>query len=72
MLEVRGLSRTGTMRDAAAIVLDDVSFTVRSGEGEVWARYKSHPGLFCTVQDDDFIAAFRELSHSFDDAWGDQ
>lgn len=31
-LEIRGLSRTGTMRDAAAIVLNDVSLTVRSGE----------------------------------------
>ncbi len=31
-LEVRGLGRTGTMRDASAIVLDDVSLTVRSGE----------------------------------------
>lgn len=32
MLEVRGLSRTGTKRDATAIVLNDVSFTVHAGE----------------------------------------
>ena len=32
MLEVRGLSRTGTVRDAAQIVLSDVSFSVRAGE----------------------------------------
>jgi ABC-type sugar transport system ATPase subunit len=32
VLEVRGLSRTGTVRDAAQIVLKDVSFTVRPGE----------------------------------------
>ena len=27
--------------------------------GLVWAEYKSHPRLFCTIQDDDFTAAFR-------------
>jgi ABC-type sugar transport system ATPase subunit len=32
VLEVRGLSRTGTKRDASAIVLNDVSFMVRAGE----------------------------------------
>jgi hypothetical protein len=39
--------------------------------GEVWAAYKSHPSLFCTVQDDDFIFRFRELSDTFDDYWLD-
>ena len=32
VLEVRGLSRTGTVRDATAIVLEDVSLTLRGGE----------------------------------------
>ncbi len=32
VLEVRGLGRTGTVQDAAAIVLEDVSFTLRPGE----------------------------------------
>ncbi len=32
VLEVRDLSRTGTVQDAAAIVLKDVSFSVRPGE----------------------------------------
>jgi ABC-type sugar transport system ATPase subunit len=32
VLEVRGLSRTGTARDAAQIVLQDVSFALRAGE----------------------------------------
>ena len=32
VLEVRGLGRTGTVRDAAAIVLDDVTFSLRPGE----------------------------------------
>jgi ABC-type sugar transport system ATPase subunit len=32
VLEVRGLGRTGTVQDAAAIVLEDVSFDVRPGE----------------------------------------
>jgi ABC-type sugar transport system ATPase subunit len=31
-LEVRGLSRTGTVRDPSAIVLEDVSLSVRAGE----------------------------------------
>jgi ABC-type sugar transport system ATPase subunit len=32
MLEVRGLGRTGSAQDPSAIVLEDVSFSVRSGE----------------------------------------
>ena len=32
VLEVRDLSRTGTVQDEAAIVLKDISFTVRPGE----------------------------------------
>jgi ABC-type sugar transport system ATPase subunit len=32
ILEVRNLGRTGTVQDAAAIVLEDVSFSVRPGE----------------------------------------
>ena len=39
--------------------------------GEVWAQYKSHPTLFCTVQDDDFTERFRELSFAYDDLWLD-
>jgi hypothetical protein len=27
--------------------------------GLVWAEYKEHPRLFCSVQDDDFTAPFR-------------
>jgi ABC-type sugar transport system ATPase subunit len=32
VLEVRGLGRTGTVRDASAIVLEDISFSLRPGE----------------------------------------
>ena len=39
--------------------------------GEVWAQYKSHPSLFCTVQDDDFVSQFRERSFSYDNLWLD-
>lgn len=39
--------------------------------GELWAEYKSHPTLFCTVQDDDFTVGFRELSDAYDDLWSD-
>jgi hypothetical protein len=27
--------------------------------GVLWAEYKQHPRLFCSVQDDDFTAPFR-------------
>jgi hypothetical protein len=27
--------------------------------GVLWAEYKRHPRLFCSVQDDDFTASFR-------------
>ena len=27
--------------------------------GLLWAKYKDHPRLFCSIQDDDFAAAFR-------------
>jgi hypothetical protein len=27
--------------------------------GVLWAKYKEHPRLFCSVQDDDFTAPFR-------------
>ena len=27
--------------------------------GVLWAKYKAHPRLFCSVQDDDFTAPFR-------------
>lgn len=29
--------------------------------GVLWAKYKEHPRLFCTVQDDNFTAPFRPL-----------
>ena len=27
--------------------------------GVLWAEYKGHPRLFCSIQDDEFTAAFR-------------
>ena len=45
--------------------------TTDQAVGEVWAEYKSHPALFCTVQDDDFVDRFRELSYAYDDLWLD-
>lgn len=27
--------------------------------GRLWAEFKPHPRLFCTIQDDDFTASFR-------------
>jgi hypothetical protein len=29
--------------------------------GVLWAEYKKHPRLFCSIQDDDFTAPFRSL-----------
>jgi len=40
--------------------------------GQVWAEYKNHPSLFCTVQDDDFMGHFRDLSFAYDDLWLDE
>jgi hypothetical protein len=37
--------------------------------GEVWAQYKDHPSIFCTVQDDDFTTHYRERSKAYDGAW---
>ena len=36
-------------------LLDDVTV------GELWKRYKVHPRLMCTIQDDDFTSPFRDL-----------
>src|SRR5262245_20460051 len=30
--------------------------------GVLWAEYKQHPRLFCTIQDDEFTAPFRPSS----------
>ncbi len=30
--------------------------------GVLWAEYKTHPNLFCSIQDDDFTAPFRSLT----------
>jgi hypothetical protein len=34
-------------------------FTTRERAGQVWAKYKSHPRLMVTIQDDDFVASYR-------------
>lgn len=39
--------------------------------GDVWARYKLHPSLFCTIQDDEFTTAFREASDYYEGLWLD-
>ncbi len=30
--------------------------------GVLWAKFKAHPSLFCSVQDDEFTAPFRPLN----------
>lgn len=37
--------------------------------GEVWAMFRNHPTLYCTVQDDDFVKAFREIEAKYEDYW---
>jgi hypothetical protein len=39
--------------------------------GRVWAQYKCHPTLFCTVQNDDFVHEYRDLSDHYDSIWID-
>lgn len=43
--------------------------TTEAAVGDVWARYKKHPSMHCTVQDDEFIRRFRKLSHAYDNLW---
>lgn len=40
-----------------------------SAVGEVWAIYKCHPTLLCTVQNDSFVADYRDASDEYDDWW---
>lgn len=35
--------------------------------GKMWAKYKQHPKLMCSVQDDDFCNKFREHVISYKD-----
>jgi hypothetical protein len=35
-------------------------FTTKNHAGLIWAKYKMHPRLMVTLQDDDFTSAFRE------------
>ena len=48
---------TGT-RDG--IYLGRCFFRSEERVGETWARYKMHPKLLCSVQDDDFTTSYRE------------
>lgn len=32
--------------------------------GELWAEYKVHPKLMCSIQDDDAIEVFRQRHHT--------
>ncbi len=36
-------------------------FTTKEKAGETWAKYKMHPRLMVTLQDDDFSSAYREF-----------
>lgn len=35
-------------------------FTTKECAAQLWAKYKNHPRLMVTLQDDDFISGFRE------------
>jgi hypothetical protein len=39
--------------------------------GELWALYKTHPAIYCTIQDDDFAERFRERCEAYDRVWLD-
>lgn len=51
------------------IYLGRCFLTTDEAVGEVWARYKSHPSMYCNVQDDDFTTRFRDLSSAFHGVW---
>lgn len=55
----------------AGMFLGRCFLTTDESVGRVWAEYKRHPSLFCTVQDDDFTRRFRELADTYDDLWMD-
>jgi hypothetical protein len=55
--------------DRGGMYLGRCFLNTASGVGEVWARYKDHPSLFCTIQDDDFTDAFRERCDELDGLW---
>jgi hypothetical protein len=42
-------------------------FTTKEYAGRFWARYKSHPRLMVTLQDDDFASGYRALVRSWKD-----
>ena len=37
-------------------------FTSEKRVGEVWAKFKSHPKLFCNIHDDDFTKDYRRMA----------
>ena len=42
-------------------------FTTKERAGEIWAKYKKHPRLMVTLQDDEFAKPFRERAVSWKD-----
>ena len=42
-------------------------FTTKEHAAQLWAKYKGHPRLMVTLQDDDFASAFRESVVSWKD-----
>jgi hypothetical protein len=51
-----------SVRARGGMYLGRCFLTSDGAVGEAWALYKNHPSLFCTIQDDDFTASFRERS----------
>ncbi len=56
-VEERGGSHFGT-----------ASFTNESSAGDMWARYKAHPKVWATIQDDEFCEPFRSKIRTYSDA----
>jgi len=57
---------------ARGMFLGRCFLTTDEAVGHVWAEYKRHPSLFCTVQDDDFTQRFRPICDTDDDLWIDE
>lgn len=59
------------VKDRGGMFLGRCFLLTQQAVGEVWAMYKRHPTIFCTVQDDDFTERFRERCERYDGVWLD-
>lgn len=54
------------MKPRDGMYLGRCFFTTEARVGEVWAKYKAHPKVFCSIQNDDMTEKYRKQVKS----WG--